>query len=248
MNYFDVFGQKRTVFAMLHLKGTNQQDILERTKREIEIYLSNEINAMIVENYFGSEDDVEEILKFMQKEHPDILYGVNMLNNDARGFEVAGKYGAKFIQLDSVAGHLEPEEDERFGVNISQWRKNTNAAVLGGVRFKYQPYKSGRSLDEDLKFGLQRCDAIVVTGSGTGVETELSKIIEFRSIIGTFPLIVGAGITPENCEERLSIANGAIIGSYFKDTYKDTGELDASHVKKVMGVIKEINKKNSGGG
>ncbi|MDR2816551.1 MAG: hypothetical protein LBB62_07610 [Proteiniphilum sp.] len=243
MNYFDVFGQKKTVFAMLHLKGDNRQDILERTKREIEIYLSNEINAMVVENYFGSENEVEEILRFMQKDYPDVLYGVNMLDNDAGGFEAAGKYGAKFIQLDSVAGHLEPEEDERFDLNISQWRKNTNAVVLGGVRFKYQPYKSGRPLDEDLKIGLRRCDAIVVTGSGTGVETELSKITEFRSIIGGFPLIVGAGITPENCEERLSIVDGAIIGSYFKDTYKDNGEVDAGHVKKIMDVVKEINKK-----
>jgi predicted TIM-barrel enzyme len=240
MNYFDVFGQKKTVFAMLHLRGLDHEDVLERTKREIEIFLSSGIDAMVVENYFGSEDDVEEILKYMQKEYPAVNYGVNMLDNDFRGFEAAGKYGAKFIQLDSVAGHLEPEEDEKFSANISLWRKKTNAVVLGGVRFKYQPYRSGRSLHEDLNIGMRRCDAIVVTGSGTGVETELSKIIEFRSIIGDFPLIVGAGITPENCEERLSIADGAIIGSYFKDTYKDKGEVDASHVKRMMDVIAGI--------
>jgi predicted TIM-barrel enzyme len=243
MNYFDVFGQKKTVFAMLHLKGDGHKDILDRTKREIDIYLSNGINTMIVENYFGSEDDVEGILGYMQKEYPDVRYGVNMLDNDFRGFEAAGKYGAKFIQLDSVAGHLSPDEDKLFDSNISQWRKNTNAVVLGGVRFKYQPYRSGRSLTEDLKIGMRRCDAVVVTGSGTGVETELSKIIEFRAIIGDFPLIVGAGITPDNCEERLSITNGAIIGSYFKDSYRDEGEVDTVHVKKIVDVIAKTDNK-----
>jgi predicted TIM-barrel enzyme len=243
MNYFDVFGKKKTIFAMLHLKGNGHKAVLDRTKREIDIYLSNGIKAMIVENYFGSEDDVEGILRYMQKEYPGVAYGVNVLGNDARGFEAAGKYGAKFIQLDSVAGHLAPDEDKAFDSNISLWRKNTNAVVLGGVRFKYQPYRSGRSLTEDLKIGMQRCDAIVVTGSGTGVETELSKIIEFRTIVGDFPLIVGAGITPENFEERLSMTNGAIIGSYFKDTYKDEGEVAEDHVKRIVDVATKINAK-----
>jgi predicted TIM-barrel enzyme len=236
MKYHDFFGRKKTVFAMLHLKGENQAAILERAKREIELYLSNGIDALIVENYFGAEDDVETVLKYLQHEYPGVKYGVNMLDNDKRGFEAAGTYNAKFIQLDSVAGHLTPEDDITFNENISRWRSLTSALVLGGVRFKYQPYKSGRSLEEDLKTGMERCDAVVVTGSGTGVETEMSKIREFRTILGDFPLIVGAGVTPENCVERLSITDGAIIGSYFKDTYKDRGEVDVEHIKKMMWV------------
>lgn len=244
MNYFDVFGCKKTIFAMLHLKGGSHTEVLERAKREIEIYLSNGIDALVVENYFGSEDDAEDVLNYLSAHYPNARYGVNILDNDARGFEAAAKYGAKFIQLDSVSGHLAPEEDAVFDGKIAGWRKSTNAVVLGGVRFKYQPYKSGRSLEEDLKIGIQRCDAVVVTGSGTGVETELSKIKEFRSIIGGFPLIVGAGIKPENSKERLAIAEGAIIGSYFKDTYKDDGEVDASHVKKMVEVFSSFKNKN----
>jgi predicted TIM-barrel enzyme len=242
MRYFDIFGYDKTIFAMLHLKGENHADVMERAKREIEIYLRNGINALIVENYFGDEDDVEHVLKYLSGEYPDIHYGINMLDNDARGFEATAKYNAKFIQLDSVSGHLTPHDDLKFEENINQWRKSTSALVLGGVRFKYQPYKSERSLEEDLKFGMKRCDAIVVTGSGTGVETEISKIKEFRAVIGDFPLIVGAGVTPENCEERLSLTNGAIIGSYFKDTYKDNGEVDADHVKEMTSALTKFYK------
>lgn len=113
----------------------------------------------------------------------------------------------------------------------------TNALVLGGVRFKYQPYCSGRSLEEDLNIGMTRCDAIVVTGAGTGMETSMDKIIQFRQIIGDFPLVIGAGMTPENCAERMRVADGAIVGSYFKDTYTDIGEVDASHVRTFMEAI-----------
>jgi len=242
MRYFDVFGKEKVIFAMLHLKGENSASIMDRTKREIDIYLSNNIDALVVENYFGSEDDVEQILKYLSDELPAIMYGVNMLDNDMRGFEAAAKYNAKFIQLDSVAGHLTPDDDIVFAEKMSNWRKLTPAVVLGGVRFKYQPYKSGRTLEEDLKIAMNRCDAIVVTGTGTGVETEISKIKEFRSIISDFPLIVGAGVTPDNCQKCLAIANGAIIGSYFKDNYKDDGEVDSSHVKKLKDTINNIAK------
>ena len=51
--------------------------------------------------------------------------------------------------------------------------------LLGGVRFKYQPVHSGRTLEEDLRIGMERCDAIVCTGEGTGIPTPLGKVEEF---------------------------------------------------------------------
>ena len=53
--------------------------------------------------------------------------------------ELAKKYGASFIQLDSVAGHLTPEDDAVFGESIAKWRAGYDGFVIGGVRFKYQP-------------------------------------------------------------------------------------------------------------
>jgi predicted TIM-barrel enzyme len=43
---------------------------------------------------------------------------------------------------------------------------------------------------------MTRCDAIVVTGSATGTETEMDKIRKFREVIDDFPLIAGAVLDP----------------------------------------------------
>ena len=59
-------------------------------------------------------------------------------------------------------------------------------------------------------------------------------IQEFRNIIGDFPLIVGAGMTAENCVKQFAVADGGIVGSYFKDTYEVTGTVDVEHVKKLI--------------
>jgi hypothetical protein len=238
--FLDLFQTRKPVLAMIHLKGNGREEKLEIAKKEIDLLVENGIDAVIVENYFGNPDDVEEVLKYIFNERKNIIYGINVLDDDLKAFELAMKYEAKLIQIDSVAGHLQIEEDEKFHDFINQMRTQTNAVVLGGVRFKYQPYLSGRTLEEDIKIGMSRCDGIVVTGTGTGMETDLEKIKEFRKLIGNhFPLVVGAGLTAENCRTQLAIADSAIIGSYLKDSYKDTGDVSVDHVKSFMNAVQD---------
>jgi predicted TIM-barrel enzyme len=240
-NFLDLFKTVKPVLAMIHLKGESSEEKLEIAKREIDQLIENGIDAVIIENYFGNPDDVEEVLKYIYQERKNIIYGVNVLDDDKMAFDLAIKYEAKFIQIDSVAGHLNIEDDEKYHEFITHMRAQTNAFVLGGVRFKYQPYLSGRSLEEDLKIGMSRCDGIVVTGEGTGLETDVEKIKAFRTIIGEdFPLVVGAGLTAENCGTQLPITDGAIIGSYLKDTYKDDGNVSVEHVKHFMESLQKL--------
>jgi predicted TIM-barrel enzyme len=114
--------------------------------------------------------------------------------------------------------------------------------LLGGVRFKYQPVLSPRSVEEDLQVGMERCDAIVVTGKGTGLPTELDKIKYFREIINDFPLIVGAGLNLDNCIEQLSIADGGIVGSYLKEGHIDSGYVSPIYVNVFAEKVKSLRK------
>ena len=233
-----VFAVDRPIIGMIHLKGGGRTEVLETAKKEVHSLLANGVDAVLIENYFGSTDDVAAVLHYLKNETSDIIYGVNVLDDDALGFEFAKKYCAAFIQLDSVSGHLEPDDDEKFNDFIVSFREKTNTFVLGGVRFKYQPYKSGRSLEDDLLIATCRCDAIVVTGNCTGEVTPTDKIKSFREVLSVFPLFIGAGLTPENCSEQLPLADGAIVGSYFKGTFEDSGDVCAEHVRIFMDAAK----------
>jgi predicted TIM-barrel enzyme len=228
---FSTLGQAHPVFAMLHLKGGTPAQRLDIAKREIDTLWASGVDSVIVENYFGDRDDVVAVCDYLRSDAKDVVFGVNVLSDDWRAFSIANEFGAMFIQLDSVAGHLPDGQDHEFAARLAEERSATSACVLGGVRFKYHPHLSGRSLKEDLLLGLARCDGIVVTGEGTGQETPLSKIEEFRGIVGaTVPLIVGAGVTPQNCAQQLAVADAVIVGSYLKDTYTAAGDVDENHV------------------
>lgn len=242
INVKEVFKVSKPIIGLIHLKGDQDDDILKRAKKELDIYLEAGIDGILVENYYGNYYHMEMILEYIQSNYPDIIYGVNCLNCDQMGFELAIKYNAKFIQIDSVVGHLKPRDDYSMEAFLNLYRKRTDALIFGGVRFKYQPILSERSLEEDLIISKDRCDVVCVTQNATGEETSLAKIKEFRDILQDFPLFVAAGVTKENALKQLPYVDGAIIGSYFKDTYKDTGDVCLEHVQEMVAIFDEYRK------
>lgn len=236
--FLELFKNPKPVMAMLHLKGESPEERLKRAIIEADIYAECGVDAMIVEDYYGDAADVENALAYLSKERAGYLLGVNVLDNFAKSYELSLQYGTKFMQVDSICGHLTPEDEVAYFEMVDGYRKDGKIAVIGGVRFKYQPYRSGRSLEEDLKIGVRHCDAIAVTGVGTGFDTDTQKIREFREIIAGFPLVVAAGMTQATIREKLSIGDAAIVGSTFKDTRKDTGDVSAAHVREFMDEVR----------
>lgn len=236
MEFKRVFIEEKPIIGMIHLNNAHGETVLERAKKEIEIYFQYGIYPL-VENYFGSVDDCEEVLKWLKENHKEKKYGINILGNYHKAFELAMKYDAKFIQIDSVCGHLPLEADKKYGISLNNLRKENDIVLLGGVRFKYCNVLSGRSVEEDLRIGMTRCDAIVCTGTGTGCATPFDKVDMFKSVLGDFPVITGAGVTLETAKETMEHCDGFIIGSWLKHTHMDTGFVSEDNVHKLYDIV-----------
>jgi predicted TIM-barrel enzyme len=226
---------------MLHLTGATAAERLAIAGRETATLVAHGVDGVIVENYFGDKDDVRAVLGWLAEHRPQAAIGLNVLRDYRLAFALAEEFPVDFIQIDSVAGHLAPEEDADYAAELAERRAQTTTALFGGVRFKYQPVRSGRSEEEDLRIGMQRCDAIVVTGDATGQPTGLDKVRRFRAVTGAaFPLLIGAGLTAASAAKQLAAADGAIVGSFFKDTRVDTGLVLGAHVEELMQVVRAV--------
>jgi len=237
MNFRD-----KPILGMIHCSGTNK--VVDAIK-EVKILQEEGVDGVIIENYHGSISDVNEVLKAIRKDsNISIEIGINILPNDfIIAFALAREYGASFIQLDYVSGNY--ENTTPFDVELYQQIRDDNKdiVVLGGVHPKYYKPIKGSILEDDINNGIKLVDAIVVTGAGTGKETPLDKIKSFRKILGDFPLIIGAGITPNNVYEQLSYADGAIVGSCFKKYGRTQSLIKRDLVEELMfKVNKLINK------
>jgi predicted TIM-barrel enzyme len=245
--FWELFPVKKPVIGMMHGRGRDDRHILDIAKQELELYQTGGVDGVLVENYFCSPQQTEMVLDYVAKNHGDIRYGINLLDDDARNFSLARDYECAFMQIDSVCGHVPPEEDEKLAAFLRRERESCGALLIGGVRFKYQPYLSGRSLEEDLRIGAERCDAIAVTGDYTGQETDVAKIQSFRALLGGFPLVVAAGVTAGNIGRQLALCDACITGSYFKRNHDVKEELDPGNIAQFMDAVKKIREQKEAG-
>lgn len=242
--------KNKPIFGMIHLSGSDAITKIERALAEIDIYINESVDGIIVENYHGSIDDVEQVLKELKNFRGYL--GINILPNDYEtAFQLADQYNADFIQLDYIAGKYKPD----IAIDYDNYIRALTIAkgsvkVLGGVWPKYYRPIDGSDLKDDIEEALSFCDGIVVTGSGTGKETPLDKIKLFREYINNndnryvigkkIPLIIGAGLDASNVAEQLPFADGAIVGSCFKP-YKRTNEIIKQDlVREFMNEVKKV--------
>ena len=54
-----LFGTEKPILAMLHLNGFTPDRVHELAMREIEQFYENGVDAVLVEDYFGTPGDVE---------------------------------------------------------------------------------------------------------------------------------------------------------------------------------------------
>ena len=251
--FSDLFNVKKPIIGVIHLAGEDSYCRISRALEEISIFEKEGIDGAIVEDYDrrSTFQDVVGTLDKLSKIENKIVFGVNVLGNPYSGFELANLFGARFVKFDNIQT---PGMDLRF---YNEMRSMSHdVSVLGGVRFKYA-MPSGNSLEADLKEGMSRCEAIVTTGEGEQfheskfwnpiqeglragrIETPMEKLIEFRKIMGNYPLIIGAGVAASNVYEQLSVADGAIVGSYFKNGNTEN-PVDAKRVRELMSEVVKL--------
>lgn len=206
LNFQKLFAVK-PVIGMLHLGGTNP---LGQAIDDYDIYQAEGLDAVIIENYHGTVENVEDFIARAPLSSWNMKIGVNVLGDFELSFSLADRYGADFIQIDSVQP---PDIDVELYCHCR--KEYPNLVVLGGIGFKYTTNPED-NLKSWLGFGRLETDAIVTTGKGTGKETPLEKLIEYKRVLGEFPLIEGAGSNAQTVYEHLSVADGVIVGSYFK--------------------------------
>ena len=238
--FSEVFKETKPIIGVIHLKGTDEADIRERAKREIELYLNGGLDGIIVEDYFGTYPNLVWALGYLQEQKIGIPYGVNCLNFDSLCFKLARDFSCDFLQLDSVVGHVKPRDEATLDAFFALERPTCDALVLGGVRFKYQPVLSEHTVEEDIETAKGRCDAICVTGDGTGMEAPIDKIRRFKRACGDTPLVICSGVNVDNCAEQLAVADGAVVGSFFKNTGKDTGDVSADKIELLMQQVRAL--------
>ncbi|OQA78885.1 MAG: putative sgc region protein SgcQ [Tenericutes bacterium ADurb.Bin239] len=256
--------KKNLVIGMVHLKpliGTpdykdNNKEIIKWAINDAKTLEKAGVDAIMIENM--GDNPLGEKLNFEQaiflsavsaliKKAVKIPIGLDAAFNDYKtGLAICKALDLDFVRLpvyvDTVIYHggiLYP-----VAVEATRYRKLLGAEkvkILADIQVKYTYMLSKDiSLIDSAKMAQSSgADAVIVTGVSTGQQTPIEALEQVKKNV-KIPVLIGSGVSVNNVKEQFAIADGAIIGSAFKEGKDISKPISYELTKEFMDKVKEI--------
>jgi membrane complex biogenesis BtpA family protein len=256
-------GIGRPIVGMVHLDalpGAPDSDgdraaIREAMVRDARRLVDGGVDAVMVENFGDAPFYADSVPTHTVAEMAalvadlqdviDVPIGVNVLRNDAEAaVSVAAATGAAFVRVNVHTGVRATDQGIVTGRAAETVRLRNRLApdvdILADVDVKHAAPVADRPLAEEVADLIRRgrADGIVVSGAGTGRETDrehLEAVVDARDRLDAdVPVVVGSGVTRGTVDEVLGLADGAIVGSDLKEGGEVTAPVDAERVRELV--------------
>jgi len=259
-----IFQKTKPIIGMIHvgaLPGTpahaqSLAEIVALAISEAKIYRDSGVDGIGIENmhdvpYLRGTVGAEIVAAMTVvgqavKQESRLPVGIQILAGaNIEAMAVAHAAGLDFIRAEGFAfAHVADEGIiESSAAKLLRYRKMIGAErvqVWADVKKKH----SSHAITADISLGatcetveFMRGDAVIITGNMTGEAPTVTIVREAKEHCHV-PVILGSGVTAENIKNFYSIADGFIIGTYFKVDGKWQNTVDPQRVERLMKSIK----------
>lgn len=241
---------------MLHLPALPGAPQADASLDEIEVRVLAEarllsdagFDACILENFgdapfFGDAvppitiASMTRIASHVRRELPALQLGINVLRNDARAaLSVATACQASFIRVNVHIGSTATDQGvlEGKAAHTMRLRRELQCTVQvwADVHVKHGRSLTHERIEQEALDCVHRghAEALIVSGSGTGAQTDLDDVRRVQELNLGVPVYVGSGARNDNVAQILSVADGVIVGTALKQDGRSTAALDADRV------------------
>ena len=80
-------------------------------------------------------------------------------------------------------------------------------------------------------------DALCVSGPTAGASTDIEALKTVKANAGNTPVFVNTGMRADTAEQALAVADGAVVGTFFKVDGVFENEVDVARVRELMSVV-----------
>lgn len=260
-----IFNKKKAIIGMIHTKplpgaprynGETMEEIIEFSIRDAIALKEGGVDGLMFENAwdipFSKPEDLGHetvsALAVLAKEVTRLVklpFGFNFLANGVLASLAAAKVTeAQWVRSNQWVNAYVANEGIIEGASAKAMRyksmlRASDIKVLADVHVKHGSHAivADRSLGEQTRDNIFfDADVLIATGNRTG---DATRIEELRGICEStdLPVIVGSGLTPENADEILKFASGAIVGSYLKEDGVWWNPVSVERTKRLMDVV-----------
>jgi len=263
----EMFGCRKPIIAMCHLNALpgdprfdrkeGMEKVISWARKDLIALQNGGVDAVMFSNEFSlpyqtrvETVTVASMARVVGELMSDIKvpFGVNVLWDPIASLDLAVATGAKFVR-EIFTGVYASD----FGL----WNTNCGAAVrhqyaIGAenvrLLFNIVPegarYLANREIIDIAKstvFNTQP-DALCVSGLTAGEQVDVQNLKKIKDTVPDTVVFVNTGVRLENVEEQLSIADGAVVGTFFKYDGVFENHVDEKRVNVFMNKVKAIRK------
>jgi len=257
--------KRKTVIGVVHLNPLPGSPQCKSSLDEIESACLKDaanlceggVDAIILENYGDSpfhkarvEPHTTAIMAVLLSKiasRSKIPLGVNVLRNDGlAALGVALASGASFIRINVLSGAAVTDQGiiEGEADRILRYRCaiGADAALLADIHVKHSRPLGNTLIEDAAKDAVLRAhaDCLIVTGSATGSAIDLNELKAVKKAVPKAPLIAGSGLTYDNAEQIMAIADGAIVGTWLKEGGEISAPVDIKRTAKLVRAVHDI--------
>lgn len=261
--FLSLFPKKaKPVIGVIHLGAlmgsplydNNPKAVYEQALREAAIF-ERYVDGIIIEN-FGDAPfypdcvPVETVAAMTAigrdiRQKTNLPLGINVLRNDAAAaMAIATAIEAQFIRvnvhLNAVVADQGIIEGKAYETLRLKKRLGSDVLVLGDVAVKHaSPLAGAVDLGLEVKELVERglADGLIVSGSRTGVATNVADLLKVKANTAT-AVLIGSGMTAQNFGD-FGAADGFIVGSFFKENGRATNQVEEKRVAEFMEAVNE---------
>lgn len=258
----EVFQVSKPVIAMLHLSALpgdpgfdsdgGMSSVVARAARELDALQRGGVDGVLISNEFS--------LPYLTKTEPitamamakvigelkgnlKVPFGVNVLWDGIASIELAAATDASFVR--EIFTGVYASDFGLWDTNVGQAARHRQRVGAGDVKLMFNivpesaTYLANRDIEDVTKTTVFATlpDALCVSGLTAGSSTDSQLLTRVKAAAGDVPVVVNTGMKADNAEEQLSIADAAVVGTFFKKDGVFENEVDESRVRQLMQVV-----------
>ena len=253
------------VIGMLHLRalpgdpGYDQEgglaDVIDWARKDLDALQAGGVDAVMISNefslpYLTSTEPITAICMARivgeLRSRIDRPFGVNVLWDGKASVDLAAATGAAFVR--EIFTGVYASDFGLWDTQVGATARHRARVSAAGVRLLFNvvpeaaSYLGGRQLADIVRSTVfnARPDGICVSGLTAGATTDSSALRTVKEAAPTTPVFVNTGVNDRNVREQLNIADGAVVGTFFKHDGVFENPVDQERVKALMTIVKSM--------
>jgi hypothetical protein len=261
----ELFGVSKPVIAMCHLLALpgdpgydsrgGMRAVVDQARKDLAALQAGGVDAVMFSNeaslpYLTRVDavTVAAMARAIGELLPElrIPFGVNVLWDPTASLDLAVSTGAAFVREVFTGAYASD-----FGLwetDCGRAVRHQHAIGAQAVRLLFNivpeaaSYLGERQLADIARSTVfnARPDALCVSGLIAGAETSTAALRVVKEAVPDTPLFANTGVRSENVRDQLAVADGAVVGTAFKQDGHIWNPVDVERVKQFMSRVRTL--------